>query len=174
MAVSATYDFDWREHYRASREVARRIWTRWLGWGFAALALVLAALNYRAAAGRVSALSVFLNVLPWIVLGGVWLAMIPFMQWRAAKKLPTRDASVQGPQIRSLDSTGFHSVGNSVALDIPWHAMVRAVETSDFFLLFYNKQCAYYFPKRVLNRAQVDEARTLLQSGLGDRAQIAL
>jgi YcxB-like protein len=172
MTVAATYEFDWREHYRASREVARRIWTRWLGWGFAALALVLALLNYRAAAGRASALSVFLNVLPWIVLGAVWLGMIPILQWRAARKLPSRDASVQGPQERIVDAAGYHSRGNSVALDIPWHAMMRGIETTDFFLFFYNKQCAYYFPKRVISTAQIESVRSLVREGLGDKAEL--
>jgi hypothetical protein len=172
MTVTATYDFDCREHYRATREVARRIWTRWLGWGFAAVALVLALLNYRAAAGRASALSVLLNVLPWIVLGAFWLGMIPLLQWRAAKKLAQRDASVQGRQERIVDSAGYHSRGNGVALDIPWHAMVRGVETTDFFLFFYNKQCAYYFPKRVIDGAQIASMRSLTREGLGDQAEL--
>jgi hypothetical protein len=172
MTVAATYTFDWREHYRASRDVARRIWTRWLGWGFAAVALVLAFLNYRAAAGRVSAFSVFLNVLPWLFLGAIWLGMTPLLQWRAAKKLPSRDASVHGPQERIVDEAGYHSRGNSVALDIPWHAMVRGVETPGFFLFFYNKQCAYYLPKRVIDAARIDEVRSLMGRGLGDKAEL--
>jgi YcxB-like protein len=171
MSVAATYEFDWQEHYRASREVARRMWTRWISWGFAAVALILATLNYFAAAGRASALSIFLNVLPWLVVGAAWVALIPYMQRRAAKKLPSRDSSVQGLQTRALDATGYHSRGNSVALDIPWHAMLRAVETADFFLFFYNKQCAYYFPKRVLSATEIEKARMLLKDGLGDRAQ---
>jgi hypothetical protein len=171
MTVAATYEFDWREHYRASREVAGRMWTRWLGWGFAAVALVLATLNYFAAAGRVSALGIFLNILPWIAVGTAWVALIPYTQRRAAKRLSSRDPSVKGPQTRTLDADGYHSRGNGVALDIPWHAMLRAVETSDFFLFFYNKQCAYYLPKRVLNATEIDKARALLKEGLGDRAQ---
>ena len=27
MSVTAVYEFDWREHYRATREVGRRIWS---------------------------------------------------------------------------------------------------------------------------------------------------
>ena len=47
-----------------------------------------------------------------------------------------------------MDAAGYHSRGNGVALDIPWHAVARAIETDEFFLLFYNKQFAYYLPKR--------------------------
>ena len=171
MSVAATYEYDWREHYRASREVTRRMWTRWLGWGFAAVALILVSLNYFSAAGHVSALGVFLNVSPWLLVGAAWLALIPLMQRRAAKKLPSRDLSLRGPQTRSLDAIGYHFRGNSVSLDIPWQVMLRAVETPEFFLFFYNKQCAYYFPKRALNATEVERARALLKEGLGNRAQ---
>jgi len=168
--MTVTYDFDWREHYRASRQVSRYMRTRWLGWGLAALALVFGFLNYWTAAGHASVLSVFLNMLPWIAVGAAWLAMIPYSQWRAARKLTSRDASVRGPQERAVDAAGFHTRGNGVALDIPWHAMARGVETGTFFFFFYNKRCAYYVPKRVLNAQQLDETRSLMRQELGDRA----
>src|SRR5262245_880838 len=141
MTITATYDFDWREHYRASREVTRRQPARWLVWGFiVVLAVALGVLSYRAIAEGASTFSTFLSVLPWILVGAFWLGITPFVQWRAASKLPSRDPSVQGPQERTIDVSGYHSRGNGVALDLPWHAMARGIETPDFFLFFYNKQ----------------------------------
>jgi hypothetical protein len=106
--MTTEYEFDWHEHYRASREASRYMRKRWLGWAFALLMLVLAFLNYRGASGEVSLTSVFLGTLPLIVGGVVWLAMLPYAQWRNAKKLSSRDASTLGPQKRSVDAEGYH------------------------------------------------------------------
>jgi len=171
MSVSATFDFDSSEHYRASREVARRISTRWLARAFALLALIFVGLNVRATWGSPPAY-VFVNALPWLLLGVFWLSLVPLTQWWAAKRLPARDASVRGTQERTVDSQGYHSRGNNVALDIPWHAMVRVVETDAFFLFFYNKQCAYYLPKRALTDDQTRQVRGFARDGLGDRVEL--
>lgn len=110
-----------------------------------------------------------LDALPWVIIGAFWLEFIPWLQRRAARKLPARDASVRGPQERAVDATGYHSRGNGVHLDVPWHAMVRGVETDQFFLFFYNKQCAYYLPKRALSETQCADVRALLRANLGER-----
>lgn len=41
--------------------------------------------------------------------------------------------------------------------------MARAVESDRFFLFFYNKQCAYYLPKRALSNPQCAEVRALMK-----------
>jgi hypothetical protein len=171
MGVTATFDFSSAEHFRASREVARRVSTRWLARAFAVLAIVFVALNIRATWGQ-SPAYVVVNALPWLFLGIFWLTLVPLMHWWAAKRLPARDASVRGPQTRTIDAEGYHSRGNNVALDIPWHAMVRAVETRAFFLFFYNKQCAYYLPKRALAEEQIHAVRALARAGLGDSVDL--
>jgi hypothetical protein len=173
MSIATTYDFDWREHYRATRAVTRLTWLRWTGWAIGLVVLGMVALTIRATAGKMPTASVLLNLAPWLVLCAVWVAIIPYTQWRAAKKLPTRDASVQGPQERIVDDTGYHSRGNGVALDIPWHAMARGVETEQFFLFFYNKQCAYYVPKRALGSEERAGVRQLMREKLSGRAVVS-
>ena len=172
MTVSTVFDFDSSEYYRALRVVSRRTAARWLSWGFGALALVLAVLSVQDAWGRVSPLALVLNGLPWVLLGVFWVAFIPISHRWAARSLPKRDASVRGPQERTIDANGFHSRGNGVALDVPWHAMVRGVESAEFFLFFYSNQLAYYVPKRMLSGTQIGEVRTLMRSGLGERARL--
>lgn len=172
VTVSSVFDFDSSEYYRALRVVSRHTAARWLSWGFGALALVLAAVSVRDGWGRVSPVALFLNALPWVLLGVFWVAFLPISQRRAARSLPKRDASVQGPQERTVDASGFHSRGNGVALDVPWHAMVQGLESDEFFLFFYSKQLAYYLPKRVLSGTQIEEVRTLMRSGLGERARL--
>jgi hypothetical protein len=58
-----------------------------------------------------------------------------------------------------------------VALDLPWHAMLSGVETAEFFLFFYNKQLAYYLPKRLLDSTGINEIRTMMQNNIRDRAR---
>jgi hypothetical protein len=61
-------------------------------------------------------------------------------------------------------------VGNVVRLDVPWRAMTRALETDRFLLFFYNKQTAYYIPKRTLTPAQLGDARAYMRDALLERA----
>jgi YcxB-like protein len=172
VAVTSVFEFDSSEYYRALRVVSRHTAARWVSWGFAALALVLAVLAIRDGWWRTSPVALFLNALPWVLLGVFWVVFLPVSQRWAARRLPKRDASVRGPQERTVDADGFHSRGNGVALDVPWHAMLRGVESDEFFLFFYSKQLAYYLPKRVLSSTQIGEVRAMMRSGLGGRARL--
>ncbi|HEX8832456.1 MAG TPA: YcxB family protein, partial [Longimicrobium sp.] len=59
-----------------------------------------------------------------------------------------------------------------VATTVGWDAIVEADETDDSFLLFYNKHCAYYLPKRAVGGAASEhELRELLRRNLADRAR---
>jgi hypothetical protein len=42
--------------------------------------------------------------------------------------------------------------------------MLSGVETAEFFLFFYNKQLAYYLPKRLLDSTGINEIRTMMQN----------
>lgn len=172
MSVTTVFDFDPAEHYRASRDILRLSPLRWLAWVFAAIALAMVVWTVVGAWGRTTPFALFLNALPYATFGAVWLALIPVTQRRAATRLASRDASVRGPQRRSVDEVGYHSSGNGVNLDLPWHVMVRAIETEHFFLFFVNKQCAYYVPKRALGAGEAEAVRALVRGGLGDRARL--
>jgi hypothetical protein len=79
---------------------------------------------------------------------------------------------VRGPQERTVDAVGYHSRGNGVAVDVPWHALKKAVETEHFFIFFYNWQCGYYVPKRALSAADVARVREHARAGLGAQAHL--
>ena len=165
MSVTATYDFDPKEHYQAARAVTRLTWFRWVPWIAVGIVLLLVLVEVVLPHwGEFDAWELFLTSLPWLLLGVFWIALIPWSQRRAARKLAKRDPSVRGPQKRSVDAAGYHSLGNGVRVEVPWHAMARAVETDRFFLFFYNKQCAYYIPKRALSDPQCAEVRTLMEA----------
>ena len=173
MAITATFDFDPAEHYRATRAVYRRTALRFMPWAFAAVILGLLAWNLVPHWDDATGGGWLGSALPYIIFLLIWLPLIPFMQRRAARKLPEHDPSARGTQERSVDVAGFHSRGNGVSLDVPWHVMRRAVETEEFFLFFYNKQCAYYLPKRVLSAAHLTDVRALVRTHLGDRSHLS-
>jgi hypothetical protein len=170
--VRTVFEFDPSEHYKASRIVTRFTAARWIGWGFAAFAAAFALYTVAQGWDEASPAALIIAVLPWLLLGAFWIGLIPLSQRWAARTIATKDASVRGPQERSVDAVGYHSRGNGVGLDVPWHAMVRGVETEAFFLFFYNKQCAYYLPKRAVPADDVPLVRSLMRAGLGERAQV--
>jgi hypothetical protein len=171
MAVTGVFEFDSAEYLRATRAISRFTHIRWIGWAFGSVAFALVAATFYQLRDEAPSLIVA-NVLPWFLLGVFWLSMVPLMQWWSARTVHKRDASVLGPQERTVDEAGFHTRGNGVALDIPWHAMVRGVESAEFFLFFYSKQLAYYLPKRALDAQQVEHVRSLMRSGLSERAKL--
>ena len=73
-----------------------------------------------------------------------------------------------GEEVRAIDAAGFHSTGNGVAVDLPWHAMARCAETEEFFLFFYTKQLAYYVGKVHLSSDECSAVRALIDSHAGN------
>jgi len=175
MSVSSTFEYDPQEYYRALRTITTLTPLRWvvplfaIGIPAGMIALEIVVAHRHPERGLVTPA---LSVLPYALLGAFWLALIPWSQRRRAKKLPKLNPGVRGPQERCIDAEGYHSRGNSVNLDVPWHVLRKAVETEQFFLFFYNWQCAYFLAKRPLSPEQVREVRTLTRSGLGERARL--
>jgi len=172
MSVSVTFEFDPTEHYKASQVVLQRGAARYIRWGFVALAIALLWWNVVRHWNDASPSALFASALPYVLLGAFWLFYFPYAQLRSARKLPEVDASVRGPQTRGVDVDGFHTRGNGVNLDVPWHAMVRGEETDRFFLFYYAKQLAYYIPKRALSGAEMSDVREIMREHLRDRATL--
>lgn len=172
MSVSTTFDFDAAEHYRATRVVNSRSSMRYVTWGFVALSPLMLAWSVLPRLGEAPTGDLLVSALPWLLLPAFWLVVIPMLQRRGAHKLSTRDPSVRGPQTRIVDAEGYHSRGNGVSVDVPWHAMTRGVEVEQFFLFYYSKQFAYYLPKRVLAPADIVTVRALMRERLQDRAEV--
>jgi hypothetical protein len=136
MSVIATFEFDPAEHYAASQAVLRRGAARYVRLGFVALAGVLLWVNVGRHWHDASAAAILVSAFPWLALAAFWLFYFPYAQKRAARKLPEVDASLRGAQTRAVDEVGFHTHGNGVSLDVPWHAMARGEETERFFLFY--------------------------------------
>jgi hypothetical protein len=170
MMVSAVYAFDQREHYRALRAMMRYNPVWWLipalGIGLPAIALWAFVIRDW---DRLSLLGVVINGAPWIALGAFYLTMPWLMARTFARRAIRDDPSVRGEQIRTVSPEGLVVRGANLLQRFPWADIVRAVETPEFFLFFYNRRAAHYIPKRALMSADLEALRTLLDSHTSSR-----
>jgi hypothetical protein len=168
MTTSATFDFDRREYYRGIRAVQANNPYRWV---IPLVGIILPSVMIWFAIGeswqRMGPWLAFQNALPWLLLGAFYLSMMPLMARAAAKKALENDPSLRGPQTRIVDDEGIHVLGAGLRQDLRWTDLVKAVETREFFLFFYNKRQAHYIPKRVLTSASVADVRNLIGSNQG-------
>lgn len=164
MTVSAEFEFSATEHRRASAAVLRQLPSRWV---FPLAGVVILALNgFRVLTywGEYPASALFMSILPWLLVSALFVAFMPLMSWVHTRRIVKSDPSIRGLQRRVVDATGFHSSGNGVVLDLPWHAMARCAETDEFFLFFYAGQLAYYLGKSHLSAAEIASVRSLIDS----------
>jgi hypothetical protein len=150
-----------RLHRALMREVAGRGTLRLVRAGillFVAGTLVLG--GYRWLQGDSHTLT---GMIPWLLLVGVWWAifsrLIPRSSAKAFQKLH------HGDQWLRLSPEGVETGCDVCSTRLRWEAFKRAVETPDFFLLFYSGQCAVFLPNRVLgSREESDRLRSFLQA----------
>jgi hypothetical protein len=174
IAVTASFRYDPAEQYHATRAITRLTPLRWLGPGCLVL-FPVSAIGLTLLAAQVAGRhprEPLLGILPYVFLSVFWGILIPVLQRYAARRLPRQDVSVRGVQERRVDATGYHAFGNGISVDIPWHAIRRAVETKAFFFFFYNWQCAYYVPKRPLDAAQIAQLRAIVRAAVGEKADV--
>ena len=163
MTVNATYEFDSAEHYRALRAMFRFNRARWLipVLGIAMPAVAIWAFVIRVWE-RLSPLGVLVNGLPWVFIGAFYLALVPLMYRSMARRATRDDPSLRGTQIRALSEAGFEARGAGFSQQLAWTDIVRAEETKEFFLFFYNRRAAYYIPKRCLQTGDEAALRSLI------------
>jgi hypothetical protein len=170
------YRWDWTraEHIRLHKALLREVWRRgplrtvragfFLVIGVASLVLL-----YNAFRGDLVLLA---RALPWLLLIGFWSVvftwMLPRSSARAYMKLH------QGPLRLALTAHAVESGCEICSNQLRWSAFQRAVETPEFFLLFFTSQCACFLPKRVLQTPEEQErVRIALRTYLPEQAPFA-
>jgi hypothetical protein len=169
------YTFTWtpRDHVRAHRAIVRHMvggW--WLKKLPLALALFIGAcvLIIIAVAGerRVQALT---NAAPWIVILVLWIWFLTWgTPWLAARRLQKQDPSVQGPFRHAVSERGFAVRTVAASIDLTWAHIVQVVETPEFLLFYYTKNCAYYTPRRAIPETDLTSLRADLRGYLSGKA----
>ena len=166
---SFSYQFipDPAETVRGTTHIQRRQKQAWLSWAVWPMFL-LVGVSSLAAGARLTDLWL-LGIAVGIV-GGLQL-LAPWSQRRALRRLYTETPGLSGPQVYTFTYDGLTIVAGPTTLTLGWPSIIEADETAESFLLFYNKQCAYYIPKRAVGGALAErELRMLLRERLGNRA----
>ena len=175
MTVSAEFDFNSSEYYRALRATMRHNRAvRWLvpllGVGIPALAIWTWVIRDW---DRLSMVGVIVNGGPWIALGAFYLSM-PWLVARVTARRALRDEpSVRGQQTRIISSAGLEVRGTNYLQQFTWSDIVRTVETPEFFLFFYNRRAAKYLPKRALGEAETEALRDLVRAHAATKHRLA-
>jgi hypothetical protein len=174
MSTPFTYEFrlDPAETVRAIHDVQRRQrfaflhssrwdWAIWAVFGAMAVLYFFLPVDLRPL-WLVGIIAFFLaglmSFVPWIVRGQLR---------RAYKETP----SLQGLQVYQFSDDGLTIKGNATTLTLGWDSFVEAAETPAFFLFYYSKRHAHYFPKRVISdERELRRLREVIRAKLGERA----
>jgi hypothetical protein len=102
----------------------------------------------------------------------LWDALTPwFQRWQIRRAL-SGIPSLQEPQVYTFDDAGLEMRNSLASATIAWAAITKAVETDEYFLLYFSDKGAYYLPKRVVGD-ECGQLRALLAGHL-DSQQLAL
>ena len=163
MSVTSQFKFDRKEYQLALRETWAFNPGRWV---LPVMGILLPGVMLWVAVGQywgeISAKDAVLSALPWLLLSGFYMSMLPLMRRAAARKALENDPALRGAQTRIVDDAGLQVAGAGFSQQLRWSDLVRAVETEHFFLFFYNKRIAHYLPKRSLRADDVSKVRALL------------
>lgn len=108
-----------------------------------------------------------------ILIGILLLTLI----WPAIRERQVQKFYDAAPAFRGIQRYEFADEGLGLSNDqasnlVRWTAFTQAVETPEFFLLYYSPKCAYYLPKRVVEtEGQAVAIRGLLRDKLGEKAE---
>lgn len=161
-------DLDPAETVRATRAARKTRRWAWLSWAIYPVILLTCVLylatgtplwelwRYAAVMAGLAALSLLAS----------------FTQRRALRRAYQNTPSLRVPQVYTFSDAGLSIANGMATTSLGWDAFVRAMETREFFLLFYNDRSAYYLPKRVIRGPAAEaELRALLDAHLGVRSK---
>ena len=174
--LTVHFPWDAGEHRRFVRrlqlEALRHGRSRWVVWAVVAGFLVdVAWLAWR---HHASPSELALVLAPFFTLFALWLALfwwgLPYFNARAYRR---RNRCATEEQLRVLTAAGLEIGCASSRAVVPWSAIVRALETPEFFLFFASPSSAVHLPRRALGAAG-DRARlrALLRETLRERAEL--
>ena len=171
--------WDFGEHIRGLRAVDRitirgRPLLRIFRVVFPFVLLAFMASSVLGATGSQPPLIIALSLLPYVLIVALWFVLIFWAQfYLAARRTRQLDLSARGVLTRTFTADGFRIDGTAQAADLRWEGIHSAVETPEFLLIFINRLCAYYVPKRLIKSTdELQEVRTLLQNNLHERAHL--
>lgn len=115
----------------------------------------------------------FAAIWPWLIMfPALYFGFLTLIRRWAARRVLRDDATTRGVQERNLDDRGLTIISPGLRADVSWQIVKRVLETTDHFLVFQNRDCAYFLPKRAFDGEALLHARQLFRAHLGDRADV--
>lgn len=102
-----------------------------------------------------------------IVLVGALLVAFPWLVGHLRAWMTGReDPNVAHPLRYTLDREGVRIGGNTADTTLRWDGLHRIRKDDEFFLFNYSAWTAYYLPKRVVGKEQVEPLRSTIRKAL--------
>jgi hypothetical protein len=162
------YTFDWRpdEHARVTallvRERMRRPLARIFFLSVAVVVALALALSALAIVDGTPELA--FPLLPLALTVGALSILAPALVGRIqAWQMGRIDPNVRAPIRHDLTAEGVRMELRTTRVELGWEGMAAVRETNDFFLFFYSPRHAYYLPKRVVPRGEVEGIRRYIR-----------
>jgi YcxB-like protein len=169
--VKFTYAATARDRYRVIRTITtrQRGWQLFIGGTWVVIAVIAIG---ELARGR-PVVPLLVTLLPWTFIAGISTALLPAM-WYLGARGAVRNAMVRGDHTIELAEGGLRESGQVTATVIRWSAIVRVVETADFFLFYYTKSSAFYLPLSAVPPTDLGAVRAFLSAHVpADRTELA-
>ena len=170
MAESLKFEFalDAAETIRASQEIEKRARSARLQVAIMVLYAAPITIGMVRGASLGFYVAYFGVVVIIMLFGRIW----PTIRERQVRKYYDGAPAFRGVQRYEFNDDGLALSNDHTSNLIRWTAFTEAVETPEFFLLYYSPKCAYYLPKRIVtNESQTDAVREFLREKLGPRAE---
>jgi YcxB-like protein len=107
---------------------------------------------------------------PWFLVFAFWFWFISLgLPWWGAYRTSRYDASVRGEITHSVSSHGLQIQTIAASVKLTWAHILKAVETADYFLYYYQPSFAYFTPKAAMPAATAEAFRQALTDSLHDR-----
>jgi YcxB-like protein len=111
---------------------------------------------------------------PWIVILGIWYALLRLgLPYLAARTFRRDNHCARHPMRRVVGGQGLRMECETTSSTVQWSGIHGVVETAEFFLFYVTPVCAIQLPKRAIPTAtELDRLRSLLRDQLGHRASV--
>jgi hypothetical protein len=174
-SFNISFDCDFWTRYRALRALQHRLWATWIGYAFFAgvptVAFAFALVQHWDLSRRGA-----FGLPGWAAFGASYVFIFiffPLLQMFQLWTVSRRNRTMLGRQQQSLTSAGVTASGESFNTTVNWQAIHKAVETKQFFFLFFSARGAFFIPKaQIGSESDLIQLRSVLQHYLHDKAHL--
>lgn len=173
MALTFSFRAVPAEHARVSMFMLRR--KRSYKIIVAIIVLIVVALVILPALQGLSATEIAGTVLPYMLILGLLLAGLPYIQQWQLSRVYRQTPSLQQEQTHEFLEEGFR-VRNPLANTlVRWDAFLEVLETKEVFLFYTSPSMAYFLPKRAIRTPEdLAQLRSFLKTHRGRIAKLQL